>query len=192
MRNIILSLAMSLDGKIEGPNQEYDWIPMDPESGAELNEFARGIDTVLYGRVSYELFGNYRPGGESPKEEQEFYAAVDGMKKYVFSATKTDFDGNPVLIKNDVKAQVRALKAQPGKDIWLFGGAKLITTLMNLGLVDRLEIAVVPMVLGEGNPAFKNLLARHALRLLKTKQHHNGIVMLSYAVETDKVQKSAE
>lgn len=180
MRKIILSLAMSLDGKIEGPNREYDWIPMDPESGAELNEFAKGIDTVFYGRVSYELFGNYRPGGESPMEEREFYAAVDSMKKYVFSSTKTGFEGAPLLIKDDIKTRVEALKAQPGRNIWLFGGAKLITTLMNLNLVDRIEIAIVPMILGEGNPAFKDLLARHPLKLISTKQHQNGIVLLIY------------
>ncbi len=183
MRNIILSLAMSLDGKIEGPNREYDWIPIDPESGAEMNRFAKGIDTVLYGRVSYELFGNYKPDSESSREEQEFYEAVDRMKKYVFSSAKTVFEGAPKVISSDIKARVNALKAAPGKDIWLFGGAKLITTLMNLNLIDRIELAIVPMVLGEGNPAFKDLLSRHPLRLLSTKQHQNGIVMLSYEVE---------
>ncbi len=190
MRKIILSLAASLDGKIEGPNQEYDWIPMDPESGAELNEFAKGIDAVLYGRVSYELFGNYKPGNDSPREEREFYAAVDRMKKYVFSSTKTEFEGAPVLIKDGIKAQVEALKAQPGKDIWLFGGAKLITTLMNLNLIDRIEIAIVPMVLGEGKPAFRDLLARHPLKLQKTKRHENGIVMLSYEVAREQVSRT--
>jgi dihydrofolate reductase len=180
MRKIILSLAASLDGFIEGPNREIDWIPNDPETAAELNAFAKKIDTVLYGRVSYELFGQYRPADDAPDDEKQFYDAVSRMKKYVFSTTKTEFSGDAILIQENIKDELIELKMRPGKDIWLFGGSKLITSLLNLDLIDCLELAIIPVILGSGTPMFKGITSRKPLVLLNTKTYNAGISWHSY------------
>jgi|SRR5690606_7832322 len=183
MRKIILDLAISLDGFIAGPNQEIDWIIFDDENGKELSAFADKVDTVLYGRTSYEQFGNYVPPLDSSIFEKQFYYKVNAMHKVVFSRSVAKFEGNPQVIGNDVKKRVLELKSAKGKDIWLFGGAALNSSLINLGLVDEIRIGINPTILGEGIPLFKQIDVRKTLSLIKTKTYHSGLVGLFYRVE---------
>lgn len=157
MRKIILTLAVSLDNYIEGPNGETDWLQFTKETGTVLNKFLQEIDTILYGRFSYELYGNHFPPKSSPDFEKNFYGAVNKLDKYVFSSSKTDFEGNPILVKSNIAKKMQQLKQRPGKDIWLYGGAGLISTFMNLKLIDEIRVAVHPIILGEGNPLFKEI-----------------------------------
>lgn len=131
MRKIILSLITSFDGFIEGPNREIDWITFDEETGKALNKFLSEIDTVLYGRVSYESWGSYTPPEDSVDFEKDFYKRLHKMKKYVFSLSKNKFEGNPVVINSDINGAMERLKREPGKDIWLYGGSGLVSTFMN-------------------------------------------------------------
>ena len=89
MRKIILSLATSFAGYIEGPNGEIDWISFSEEAGQMLNDFIKGIDTILYGRVSYEAWGTYEPGAESMESGKSFYKSIHSMKKFVLSTTRS-------------------------------------------------------------------------------------------------------
>lgn len=180
MRKIILTLAVSLDGFIEGPNREIDWIEFSEETGNTLNKFLEEIDTVLYGRVSYEAWGNYSPADDSSDFEKNFYRKLKKMTKYVFSSSKTEFDGNPMVVKSDIKHTIENLKQQSGKDIWLYGGASLISTFVNLNLVDEFRLAVFPIILGEGNPLFKEIKQRVKLKLLEVKSSKSGVVELNY------------
>jgi len=86
------------------------------------------------------------------------------------------------LIKGDIKNEVEKIKNERGKDIWLFGGAALTTSLMNLGLVDELLLAVYPILLGGGKPLFKNIADRIHLSLLDTKTYSTGLVTLRYSL----------
>ncbi len=176
-----MSLAISFDGFIEGPNGEIDWLSFSEETGEVLNKFLQEIDTVLYGRVSYEAWGTYQPAEDGPDFEKNFYEKLHGMKKYVFSTTKSDFEGDPVVVQSDIKKHMQELKAKPGKNIWLYGGGSLITTFMNLDLVDEFSIAVYPVVLGAGKPLFKDIDHRVHMKLLKVEPDKSGAVLFNYA-----------
>jgi dihydrofolate reductase len=180
MRRVILSLATSFDGFIEGPNGEIDWLTFDEETGEVLGKFLEEIDTVLYGRVSYEAWGNYHPMENSSGFEKDFYGKLHRMTKYVFSSSKKDFDGNVFVINSDVEETIRELKEKSGKDIWLYGGAGLITTFMNADLIDEFRIAVAPIILGDGMPLFKEINQRVKLNLLDVKASKSGMVEFKY------------
>jgi dihydrofolate reductase len=136
MRRIRYSVAMSLDGYIAGPNGEYDWIEIDPSGSAEyFKTFYAQFDTALMGRKSYEQAG----GGVSP------------LKTYVVSRTlKPGKHGKVTVLGADALERVAALRDEPGKDIWLWGGGELFGSLAAAGLVDTVEIGLIPVLLGEG------------------------------------------
>jgi dihydrofolate reductase len=180
MRKIILSLAISFDGYIEGPNREIDWLSFSEETGLVLNKFLQEIDTVLYGRVSYEAWGTYSPAEDAADFEKSFYSKLHAMRKYVFSTTESQFPGNPVVVQSDIREAMQDLKRQPGKNIWLYGGSGLITSFMNLDLVDEFYIAVYPIVLGAGKPLFKDIDHRVPLKLREVKPAKSGAVLFTY------------
>ena len=180
MRKIILSLAVSLDGFIEGPNREIAWIEFTEETGKALGKFLEEVDTILYGRVSYEAWGTYTPSDRSSDFEKDFYIALNKMTKYVFSTSKQEFAGNPMVVKSAIEQTIEDLKQKPGKNIWLYGGAGLITTFVNLNLVDEFRLAVFPVILGAGNPLFKEIKHSVNLKLLEVKSGKSGVVELNY------------
>jgi dihydrofolate reductase len=185
MRKIILDLAVTLDGFIEGPNGEIDWCIMDDGDGSDFIDFIDSIDSIFYGRVSYELWGNFQPGENASPVVKEIYKSIPGKTKYVFSTTKTTDTSNAIFINENIKERVMEIRQQPGKNIWLYGGARLITTFMNLGLIDVYRLAVHPVFLGSGKPLFKDIQERVRLKLIDVKSSKSGVVLLSYAVNTD-------
>ncbi|WP_373271263.1 dihydrofolate reductase family protein [Paenibacillus sp. MY03] len=177
-RKIILDLAVTLDGFIEGKNGEIDWCIMDAEM--EFNHFLDQVDTILYGRKSYDLWGQYTPEIEHSDSEKEFWELVHSKKKYVFSRTQRSTDDQVIFINDGILEEVAKLKNEPGKDIWLYGGASLITTFIHLGLVDEFRLSVHPVVLGEGKPLFADIKQRLNLKTVHTKTFSSGVVQLIY------------
>ncbi|WP_068982616.1 dihydrofolate reductase family protein [Lysinibacillus xylanilyticus] len=177
-RKIILDLAVSLDGFIEGKNGEVDWCIMDPEM--EFTNFLNQIDTILYGRKSYDLWGQYTPTTGAPDDEKEMWELVHGKEKYVFSRTQKGSDSKAIFVNENIPEEVNKLKNTPGKDIWLYGGASLITTFIDLGLVDEFRLSVHPVVLGEGRPLFVDIKQRLNLNLMNTRTFSSGVVQLIY------------
>ena len=164
MRKIILNVAISLDGMIEGQDGEYDWCP--PPSKIEMREFLDKIDAIFIGRKSFELIGK----SMFPKKEL-----------FVFSSTLAKGLGFQ-LINHDVKQKVMDIKRLPGKDIWLFGGANMVTFFLNEKLIDELWLAVVPVILGKGTPLFSNIIQRtHFTHADATPKE--GYVSLHYKYE---------
>jgi dihydrofolate reductase len=153
---------------------------MDAEMDDYFRKFADEIDTVLYGRVSYERYGNYQPGPDRSGTEIDFYRAVNRMRKYVFSTTLQAVEGDATLVREDVAAQVQGLKREPGKDIWLFGGASLVTTFVRLDLIDEYRIGLHPVALGVGKPLFGALTGRLSLELVRSETYQSGLVGLWY------------
>ncbi|WP_312419235.1 dihydrofolate reductase family protein [Anaerospora hongkongensis] len=178
MRKVILDLAVTLDGFIEAPNGEVDWCIMDEEMAFE--QFLSEIDTILYGRKSYELWGEYTPDDHASENEQQIWTLIHSKKKIVFSTTQTDPSGEVQYINSNIEAEIRKLKQGHGKDIWLYGGANLISTFINLGLVDEYRLSVHPVVLGAGKPLFESLRKRLSLGLTDVRRYSSGVVQLVY------------
>ncbi|MCW3117381.1 MAG: bifunctional deaminase-reductase domain protein [Chitinophagaceae bacterium] len=173
MRKLILGVAVSLDGFIEGPHGEYDWCFTDQDYG--MSDFFKRIDSAFMGRKTYEMtlaVGNQNGGG-FPK-----------LREYIFSTTLDKVKEGATLIKTNIKERVEEIKDEDGKDIWLFGGAGLTTSLMNLGLVDELSLAVHPILLGMGKPLFSDIKDRINLALVNTKTYSSGLVSLTYSLGT--------
>lgn len=177
-RRIILDLAVTLDGFIEGVNGEVDWCIMDPDMG--FTNFLNQIDTILYGRKSYELWGQFTPGMEVSDTDKEMWELVHSKEKYVFSRTQTGTEHKAIFINVHIVEEVNKLKNKPGKDIWLYGGASLITTFINLRLVDEFRLSVHPVILGEGKPLFIDIKQRLNLKLVHTRSFSSGVVQLIY------------
>ncbi len=169
MRRVRYSVAMSLDGFIAGPQGEYDWIPMDPD--INFAALFKDFDTVLMGRKSYEAAQQHGEG------------SMPGMAAYVFSRTLRLEDCPDATLSADPASTVKALKQAPGKDLWLFGGGDLFGSLLGLGLVDAVEVAVIPMLLGGGIPMLPAPATRARLQLTRHRHYEKtGIVFLEYAV----------
>lgn len=177
-RRVILDLAVTLDGFIEGKNGEIDWCIMEPEM--DFTDFLNEIDTILYGRKSYDLWGQYTPETQDSDEDKEIWRLVHSKKKYVFSRTKKENDNQAIFINENILEEMNKLKNMPGKDIWLYGGASLITTFINLGLVDEFRLSVHPVILGDGKPLFIDIKQRVNLKLVKTRTFSSGVVQLIY------------
>lgn len=174
MRKVILGVAISLDGFIEGSNGEYDWCFTDQDYG--LTDFFKRIDTLFIGRKTYEMAQSAQSMGEAGG------TGFPKFKEYIFSTTLDKVKDGATLIKGDIKTEVEKIKKEKGKDIWLFGGAGLTTSLMNFGLVDELSLAVHPILLGDGKPLFNNIKDRIKLTLVDTKTYSTGLASLTYDV----------
>jgi dihydrofolate reductase len=170
MRKVILGVAVSLDGFIEGPNGEYDWCFTDQDYG--LSDFFKRIDTIFMGRKSYEVAQSQSATGPNPWE---------GMATYVFSNTLKEVKGtNTRLASGNVVEVVKKIREEPGKDMWLFGGADLTTSFVNHGLVDEIWLSVHPIVLGAGKPLFQGIKERKNLTLIEHKVYETGLLSLTY------------
>lgn len=177
MRKVILDLATSLDGFIEGANEEIDWCIMDDDM--DFDGFLSTIDTIFYGRVSYDAWGNFKPDENATEAEVQFWQNIHSKKKYVFSS-QIRADEKATFINTDIAKNVADIKQQNGKDIWLYGGASLIKTFIQSGLIDVYRISVHPIALGSGKPLFEDLKERLNLTLVKTNVFKSGVVQLIY------------
>jgi dihydrofolate reductase len=172
MRRIRYVVAMSLDGYIAGPNGEADWIIMDPD--IDFRALFEQFDTFLMGRRTFEGMGGAGGGGQP------------GVQTIVFSRTLRQEDHPNLTIVAENPEQVLAdLRSKPGKDIWLFGGGSLFRSLLEARLVDGVEVAVIPVLLGEGISLLppKPSSERFELKLASCINFETGIVSLEYSVE---------
>jgi len=175
MRRVRYHVACSLDGYIAGPQGEYDWIVAEPE--IDFGELFAEFDTLLMGRRTYEVVR--AQGSRWP-----------GMHNVVFSRTLDPGEHRDVRLVSDRAGEVVAeLKAQPGKDIWLFGGGELFRSLLEIGCVDTVEPAIIPVLLGGGIPFLPAPAARCSLQLTGHRLYRSGIVWLQYAVQPASVAR---
>jgi dihydrofolate reductase len=182
MGKIVLDLAVTLDGYISGPNGEIDWLVKDGEKdfGDILAEILIGVDAIFYGRISYDLWGNYQPNERGSEKLKESYKLLHSKSKYVFSKTRKGDDSNTIFINSDIKENVLSIKQRTKGDIWLYGGGKLINSMMNLGLVDVYRLAVHPVIIGKGIPLFSDIENKIQLVLTNTEQSKSGVILLNY------------
>jgi dihydrofolate reductase len=180
MRRVRYGVAASIDGFIAGPNGEYDWIPNDPE--IDFHAIFAQFDTALIGRRTFDVM----TGGKKKA------SGLPGMKTFVFSRTLRQRDYPKVTIVTDNAEQVvKRLRAEPGKDIWLFGGGELFGSLLDVGLVDAVDVAIIPVLLGEGIPLLPPPYRNVKLKLTKHKIYRSGIISVQYAVQAAKRKKTS-
>ena len=169
MRKIVAGFACSLDGFIEGPNGEYDWIIVDKE--VNFAEQMKRYDSFLYGRRTYEAVLKFRS------------KMAKAAGHYVFSNTLDHVAEGFTLIKGNSKDEILKMKQGDGKDIAVFGGAGLLTFLLNENLVDEISISIIPVLLGAGKPMVNVLNKRVFLNLVKTHAYSKGTINLTYLVD---------
>ena len=178
MRKVFWQISETLDGFMEGPNRELDRTAqvVDKDFERYASDMLRSIDGIILGRRTYELFESYWPNATGPDADR-----MNELPKLVFSKTLKEVNWkNSRLAQEDVAKEIAELKAQPGKDLALFGSAGLASTFMRRGLIDEYRILVTPFVLGVGKPAFKGIKDVMELKLLKATTWSSGIVALYY------------
>jgi len=194
-RKIIAALEVSVDGFIEGPNGEMDWVMTeDEETWRDLFEMLAYVDTFILGRKMYPGYEQYwrailaNPERTSPftgrvasKGEIDYAHFADKTPHFVLSKTLDQVDWKNTRVVRDME-DIRKMKQQPGKDMYAVGGATLVSSLMNLGLIDELRLMINPLILGGGKALFKDVKERHSLKLIRVKPLKSGKVSLTYSI----------
>ena len=180
MRKLLSFHATSADGYYEGPGQAFDW----PVVDEDFNQFAlrqlEEADTLLFGRVTYEMMAGYWPTPAAEQDDPAVTAKMNSLAKIVISRTLSTADWTPTqLIGSDVAEVLAKLKQQPGKNMMILGSSALTVTLMGMGLVDEVRIMVNPVILGDGKSLFR-AAERTSLTLLETRSFRSGNVLLRY------------
>jgi dihydrofolate reductase len=182
MRRLIMWNLVTLDGFFEGPKSwdldwhEYVW-------GDELEQLSieqlKSVGMLLFGRITYQGMADYWS-----KEKGEIAGFMNSLPKIVFSRTLDKAEWNNTrLVKDQAAEEVAKLKQQPGKDLYVFGSANLSSTLTQHGLFDEYRLALVPVLLGKGNPLFKSSPERIRLKLLEAKPLESGGTILGFQPE---------
>ncbi len=169
-RRLRYQVAVSLDGFIAGPNGEFDWIVMDPS--IDFDALFKEFDTAVMGRKTYQVL-----------TAQGGHGAMPGLEVVVFARSLPAATHTGVRIVNDNPQDiVAALKAKPGRDIWLYGGGALFRSLLDAGLVDTVEVAVIPVLLGAGVPLLSPGTSTKLVLADQKTLPESGIVALAYSV----------
>lgn len=168
MRKIVAGFAASVDGYIEGPGGETDWIIIDEK--IDFTDYFKRFDAFFFGRRTYEM------------AKGMFGKPQKGVTNYVFSSTLKTVDPNFVLLNGNVHEEVQKLRQQEGRDMALYGGANLLASFLDLQLVDELSISFIPVLLGAGKPMVAVLKKRVGLTFSSSRRYPNGTLMVNYTV----------
>jgi dihydrofolate reductase len=187
MREVILQEFVTLDGLAAGPNNSVDFVPAstsgDQKFSREQLAFFDAIDTIVLGRVTYQLFAGYWPK-VTEGDEKPFADKMNSTPKIVFSRTLDrapwgTFDEATVL-RSDPAAEVSKLKQQPGRNLVIWGSLSLAQLLIGEGLIDEYRLVVCPLVLGQGRHLFNDALGPIEVTLLNASPLDRGAVSLTY------------
>lgn len=178
MSQVILYVASSLDGYIARPDGSVDWLDEIPDPGKDDTEdygygdFYAGVDVVLMGRITYEQVLSF--------DVDYPYAGKEG---YVFSRTRAGERDEHVKFENgeDIAGFVENLKRTNEGNLWLVGGGQLVREFLNLDLVDRIELFILPVILGQGLPLFPPSTPQRNLSLVGAHSYANGMAQLTYS-----------
>lgn len=188
MRKVFFYMLVSADGYFEGPNHDISWHNVDDEFNRFAVEMLRGADLFIYGRRMYQLMEGFWPGAAKDpslsEENKEIAHMINTTPKIVVSRTLKSAEEaenwkNVRLVHEFDADEVRRLKAQPGKNIWV-GGSELACSFVKEGLIDEFWLMVNPVILGKGTPILGGLGRKLELELIKTRQFKSGNVLNCY------------
>lgn len=183
MRKISVSNLISLDGFYAGPNGEIDWFVniADKDFEEYSINLINSVDTMLFGRVTYELMESYWPDAKPENDDPRIIEAMNNYPKIVISNTLNKVNWkNSTLIKGDAVDAVANLKQKPGKDIVIYGSGSIVAALAEKNMIDDYRIFIYPVILGNGKRMFRNYESRLTLKLTDTKKFKSGLVLLHY------------
>jgi dihydrofolate reductase len=179
VRKIFSFVVATVDGYYEGPNQEFDWPVVDDEFNEFSVEQLDEVDTLVFGRVTYEGMAAYWPTTAASEDDPRIAETMNTISKLVVSRTLESAEwANTRVVRNPV--ELATLKQESGKDVAIFGSSDLTVSLLQLGLVDELRIMVNPVVLGAGKSIFRTAGDRIGLKLLTSRPFRSGNVLLTY------------
>ena len=172
MRKVIYGGACSLDGFLTDRDGAIDWLHFSKDVEQIMARTWGSADTLLFGRKTWEVAAAQGGGGSMP-----------GVNAYIFSRTLTKDPKGAELVSTDAGDFVRALKAQPGKDIIVMSGGNLAASLLQAGVIDEIGFNVHPVLLGAGTPAFLDPGLRVKLELFECRALDGGCVFVNYRVK---------
>jgi len=181
MRKLKLQMQVTVDGFVAGPEGQLDWMTfdMDPKLLAFINHLTDTSDAILMGRKMTPGFVQYWESVKPESPEYDFAKKMIALPKVVFSHTVRQLDGQNVRVENgDATEAVHRLKGQRGKDIIVYGGASFVSSLIERGLIDELNLFVNPVAIGRGLEIFPK---RTPLKLLASVGYASGIFVNTYA-----------
>ena len=184
MRKIHLFMMLSLDGFFEGPNHDLSWHHVDDEFNKFAIEQLNETGLMLWGRRTYELMEAYWPTAEGSRDNVEVARLMNNIPKIVFSRTlkqvrETENWKNVKLVHEFNPDEIRRLKQQPGKDIWV-GMSDLAVSFLKHDLIDEFRFVINPVAIGKGTQMFRGLDQRLNLDLTKTRKFDSGNILLYY------------
>lgn len=181
MRKVVVFNMITLDGFYSGPNGDIDWHNTDEEFNDFAVEHLNTLDTLLFGRVTYEGMASYWPTPMAIESDPAVAGQMNRIAKIVFSRTldKVTWE-NTRLVKDHIPEEIAKLKQQPGKDMAILGSGNLTAEFTRLGLVDEFRLMVNPVILGKGVPLFKDIEQQVKLKLVQTRPFKSGNMLLYY------------
>jgi dihydrofolate reductase len=181
MRKLGVFNLVTLDGYFAGQGSDISWHNVDAEFQEYAEEKSSSGNTLLFGRVTYELMANYWPTPEALKNDPIVAQGMNSSPKIVFSRTLKTADWvNTRLVKDDMLGVIRNLKQQPGQDLTVLGSGSIVAQLAQAGLIDEYQVLLNPVVLGKGKTMFAGIEDKLILKLIKTRTFGNGNVLLCY------------
>lgn len=178
MRRIIASEMVSIDGFFSGPNGELDWFVQDEELDRFAHELLDSVDTILYGRATYQMMAGFWPAASG-----RFAERTNRLPKLVFSSTleETPWGGwaNARPLRGPLSEEIAKLKTEPGKNLVIYGSGSIVQALSRLGAIDEYRLIVNPVVLGAGRPLFDGV-GRRNVKLIESLSWPSGCVALTY------------
>jgi len=181
MRILRVFNLMTLDGYFAGQDGDISWHNVDEEFQELAKQASNSGNTLLFGRITYELMKSYWPTPEAINNDPIVAAGMNKAEKIVFSRTLDRVDWNNTrLVKDDMLTEVRKLKQQPGKDLTVLGSGSIVSQLAQNDLIDAYDILLNPVVLGRGKTMFEGMQEKLSLNLVKCRTFGNGNVLLSY------------
>lgn len=184
MRKLFVSNLVTLDGYFEGPGNNLDWFRVDDEFLSIARQQLLEVDSILFGRVTYQMMEQYWPTAAPPRDDAVITEKMNQLPKIVFSRTLTEVNwNNSRLVKGEGAEEVARLKKQPGKDLVIFGSGMLLSEFTEKGLIDEYRLFINPVVLGAGTPQFRNLSHPLHLDLQETRNLASGVIMATYRLK---------
>lgn len=181
MRKLGVFNLVTLDGYFAGEDGDISWHRVDDEFQEYAERNSTSGNTLLFGRVTYELMAGYWPSPDALENDPIVAEGMNSSPKIVFSRTLSTADwANTRLVKTDMLGEVRRLKEQSGKDLTILGSGSIVAQLAQKGLIDEYQLLVNPVVLGKGRTMFEGIRDKILLRLVETRSFGNGNVLLRY------------